>query len=109
LPSKELAIYLSISFRVFVNPEDIFKQAKQHNSSIMAQHKAGTLKQTNKRHKTPGGTRPSRENALSGRTAGKERKTTKQRTNQQIGGWVSVASYLMGLLFNTLPLANKNE
>ena len=30
-------------------------------------HRAGTLKQSNKKHKTPGGTRPSRENRLSGR------------------------------------------
>lgn len=30
-------------------------------------HRASTLKQTNKRHKTPGGTRPSRENRLAGR------------------------------------------
>lgn len=47
----------------------------------MAQHTAGRLKQQNKKHKAPGGTRPSRENAVSGRTAGKEaRSTTKQRT-----------------------------
>jgi hypothetical protein len=47
----------------------------------MPQHKAGSLKQQNKKHKAPGGTRPSRENAVSGRTAGKEaRSTTKQRT-----------------------------
>ncbi len=30
-------------------------------------HRASSLKQSNKKHKTPGGTRPSRENRLSGR------------------------------------------
>lgn len=33
-------------------------------------HRAGRLKQTNKRHKAPGGTRPSREKAVMGRVAG---------------------------------------
>lgn len=52
----------------------------------MAEHKAGRLKQSNKKHKTPGGTRPSRENALSGRTAGKDRASAKQKaSNKQVG------------------------
>jgi hypothetical protein len=33
-------------------------------------HRAGRLKQTNKRHKVPGGTRPSSEKAVNGRTNG---------------------------------------
>ena len=37
----------------------------------MGQHRAGKLKQVNKKHKTPGGTRPSRENAVSGRVSKK--------------------------------------
>jgi hypothetical protein len=49
----------------------------------MVQHKAGRLKQSNKKHKTPGGTRPSAEGAFSGRVQRKSSKTN--NAVQQLG------------------------
>lgn len=48
----------------------------------MTQHRAGRLKQINKKHKTPGGTRPSNEGAVSGRT---QRKFSKNTNAAQVG------------------------
>lgn len=48
----------------------------------MTQHRAGRLKQLNKKHKTPGGTRPSTEGAVSGRT---QRKSAKNAHSAQMG------------------------
>ena len=48
----------------------------------MPQHRAGRLKQVNKKHKVPGGTKPSAEHAVAGRVA---RKTAKQVTAHTLG------------------------
>jgi hypothetical protein len=46
----------------------------------MPSHRSGSLKQSNKKHKVPGGTRPSNEHALQGRVQRKSAKTTNSAT-----------------------------
>lgn len=70
----------------FLSTEQIpfisLKNRGKKRQEKMPSHRSGRLKQSNKKHKTPGGTRPSNEHALAGRV---QRKSSKTNNTAQQG------------------------